>query len=63
MQPSTTNEILLRLPQVLARFPVSRSCWYAGVKCGRYPTPIKAGPLIAMWRSSEIDALIASLGK
>jgi predicted DNA-binding transcriptional regulator AlpA len=36
---NTTNhaaETLLRLPQVLERFPVSRSEWYAGIKEGRY---------------------------
>ena len=57
-------ETLLRLPQVLTRFPVSRSGWYAGVKCGKYPAPIKTGPRTAMWRSSEIDVLIANtIGK
>ena len=56
-------ETLLRLSQVLARFPVSRSGWYAGVKCGKYPHPIKTGPRTAMWRASEIDALIANIGK
>lgn len=56
-------ETLLRLPQVLTRFPVSRSGWYAGMKSGKYPSPIKTGPRTAMWRSSEIDALIAAIGK
>lgn len=55
-------ETLLRLPQVLARFPVSRSGWYAGVKCGKFPAPIKTGPRTAMWRASEIDSLIAAIG-
>lgn len=55
-------ETLLRLPQVLARFPVSRSGWYAGVKCGKFPAPIKTGPRTAMWRASEIDNLIAAIG-
>ncbi|NMM82423.1 hypothetical protein B2J86_16045 [Acidovorax sp. SRB_14] len=56
------NETLLRLPQVLARFPVSRSGWYAGMKRGKYPAPIKSGPRTAMWRASEIDSLIATIG-
>lgn len=64
MAQSTPNhETLLRLPQVLARFPVSRSGWYAGVKGGKYPTPLKTGPRTAMWRASEIDSLIQSLSK
>lgn len=55
-------ESLLRLPQVLARFPISRSSWYAGVKSGKFPSPIKTGPRTAMWRMSEIDSLIANIG-
>ena len=61
MAPVQT-ETLIRLPQVLNRFPVSRSGWYQGVKDGKYPAPIKAGPRTAMWRSSDIDALIAAVG-
>ena len=34
----------LRLPQVLALIPVSRSAWWAGCKSGRYPKPVKLGP-------------------
>ena len=62
-QNTHLQETLLRLPQVLSRFPVSRSGWYAGVKCGKYPAPIKTGQRTAMWRASDIDALIGSLGK
>ena len=54
-------EILYRLPQVLSRFPVSRSGWYAGVRSGKYPAPVKAGPRMSMWRASEINALIAAV--
>lgn len=56
-------ETLLRLPQVLTRFPISRSGWYAGVKCGKYPAPVKTGTRTVMWRASEIDILIANIGK
>lgn len=30
----TTNVALYRLPQVLARIPVSRSAWFAGIRSG-----------------------------
>lgn len=54
-------ESLLRLPEVLERFQIGRSTWYAGVKRGIYPPPVKIGYRTAVWRSSDIDRLIASL--
>ena len=52
------GEKLLRLGEVLARFPVSRTTWYEGIKQGIYPAPIKLGARSTAWRSSDIDALI-----
>lgn len=49
-----------RLPQVLAAFPVSRSTWWAGVKSGKFPKPVKLGPRTTAWRVSDIRALIAA---
>lgn len=49
---------LLRLPDVLAIFPVSRSGWWAGVKDGRYPKSIKLGARTTAWRLSDIQTLI-----
>jgi prophage regulatory protein len=48
---------LLRLRQVLTLLPVSRSTFYARVKVGSYPKPVKLGR-ISCWRSEDIDALI-----
>jgi len=48
----------LRLPQVLAIFPVSRSSFYAGIKKGRYPAPVKLGERTSAWRVEDIAALI-----
>jgi prophage regulatory protein len=39
--------------------PVSKSTWWAGVKSGRYPRPVKLGPRTTAWRVSDIRALIA----
>lgn len=50
----------LRLPQVLSVFPVSRSTWWAGVKSGRYPQPVKLGARCTAWEASAIRALIES---
>ncbi|KQP20552.1 AlpA family transcriptional regulator [Pseudorhodoferax sp. Leaf267] len=56
-----TEDAILREPKVLMRFPVSRAAWWAGVKDGRYPAPVKLGPRSTGWRKSDIDKLIASL--
>lgn len=40
--------------------PVSRSTWWAGVKSGRFPQPIRFGG-ITMWRKSDIQALVESI--
>jgi predicted DNA-binding transcriptional regulator AlpA len=52
---------LLRLPQVLALIPVSRSTWWAGVKSGRFPAPVKIGPRTTAWRAVDIRALFEQL--
>ena len=52
----------LRLPDVLKVFPVSKSSWWAGIKEGRYPQPVKLGPKMTAWRVEDIRELIAKLG-
>ena len=58
---SNHHETLLRTPQILQRFPISRSSWWAGVKDGKYPQGIKLSPRVTVWKSSDIDRLIQSL--
>lgn len=60
----------LRLPQIIGRpatktepaipaiFPVCKSTWWAGVRAGRYPQPVKLGDRITAWRVEEIRDLI-----
>ena len=55
---SISDNALLRLPQVLALIPVSRSSWWAGCKSGRYPKPVKLGPRTTAWRAADIAALL-----
>jgi prophage regulatory protein len=38
--------------------PVGKSTWWAGVKSGRYPKPVKLGPRITAWRVEDIRELI-----
>lgn len=59
----------LRLPQIIgnadaeppipAIIPIGKSTWWAGVKSGRYPKPVKLGPRVTAWRVEDIRALIA----
>jgi prophage regulatory protein len=48
-------------PPIPPIIPVGHSTWWAGVKSGRYPKPVKLGPRITAWRVEDIRALIAKL--
>ena len=37
---------------------IAKSTWWAGVKSGRYPRPVRIGPRMVAWRSKDISALI-----
>ncbi len=57
---------LVRLSQILGDkkkgippiIPVSKSSWWAGVKSGRYPKPIKLGERTTCWNVLDIRQLI-----
>jgi hypothetical protein len=51
----------VRLSSILAPrgpIPVSKSTWWAGIRSGRFPKPVKLGPRITVWRVEDIRALI-----
>lgn len=60
----------LRLPQIIgdpkaeppipALIPVKKTCWWEGVRTGRFPKPVKLGPRVTAWRVEDIRALIAA---
>lgn len=63
----------LRLPHIIGQpranppipplIPVSKSTWWAGVKSGRYPAPVRTlGRRITAWRVEDIRALIEKSG-
>jgi prophage regulatory protein len=57
--PSGASAGLLRLPDVLRLYPVSRSAWYQGIKEGKHPAPLKlAGGRTAAWRLADVLRLI-----
>jgi len=45
-------------PAIPAIIPVSKSEWYAGIKTGKYPKPIKLGARASAWKVSDILAVI-----
>lgn len=58
----------LRLSQIIGNenhppiIPVSRSSWWAGVKSGKFPKPVKLGKRTTAWRVEDILDLISSMG-
>lgn len=51
---------LVRLSSILAPtgpIPVSKSTWWAGIKDGRFPKPLKLGPRVTVWRAQDIRKL------
>lgn len=53
----------IRLPAILAIIPVSKSTWWAGVKSGKFPRPVKLGKNTTAWKAEDIHALIAEFQK
>ena len=51
----------LRLSQVLSVIPIGKSCWWGGVKSGRFPKPIKLSARCTAWRAEDIRELINEL--
>ncbi|MGH8478354.1 MAG: helix-turn-helix transcriptional regulator [Gammaproteobacteria bacterium] len=45
-------------PPVPPVIPVSPSTWWAGVKSGHFPKPVKLGPRITAWKVEDIRALV-----
>lgn len=46
-------------PPILPVVPISRSSWWAGVRCGKYPKPVKLGPRTTVWKVEDIRELIS----
>ena len=48
-------------PPIAPIIPISKSSWWAGVKSGRYPEPVKIGANTTVWREDDVRALIEEL--
>jgi prophage regulatory protein len=57
---------LIRLKEIVGNskagikglLPISAASYWAGVKSGRYPQPVRLGPKITAWRLSDVLALV-----
>lgn len=46
-------------PPIPPLIPISRSSWFAGVKIGRFPKPLKIfGPRVAVYKVEDIRKLL-----
>lgn len=52
---STTQFVLLRLPEVKAHTGLSRSELYRRIAQGTFPAPIKIGARASAWSSAEVE--------
>lgn len=63
----TMNEVpetgFLRLPQVLSVIPLGKTCWWEGVRSGRFPKPVKLSARCTAWRAEDIRELIKRLSE
>lgn len=56
--PSTGYVRLADIIKPHGPIPVGKSTWWAGVKDGRFPKPVKLGPRLTVWRVDDIRRLI-----
>ena len=49
----------LRLPQVLSVIPLGKTCWWEGVRSGRFPKPVKlSARCTGHWRAEDIHTIL-----
>lgn len=64
--PQNLENVLLREEQIIGNpkkgmaplIPVSRSAFWAGVKSGRFPQPVRLGPRTVAWRGHEVQEIL-----
>ena len=63
MQFTIPETGFVRLAQVLTVIPVGKSCWWDGVKSGRYPKSVKLSARCVAWKAEDIRSLIKRLSE
>ena len=62
--PPTLPDVgFVRLRAILGLIPVGKSTWWAGIRSGKYPAPVKLGPRVSAWRVEDIRELLATLAR
>lgn len=55
-----SENVLLRVPQVIARTGMKRSTLYQAIQRGEFPAARKIGRRAVAWRAEDVDAWINS---
>jgi predicted DNA-binding transcriptional regulator AlpA len=63
MQLTIPETGFVRLAQVLMVIPLGKTCWWEGVKSGRFPKPVKLSARCVAWKAEDIHALIKQLSE
>ena len=63
MDSNMSQKGFLRLNQVLELLPIGKSTFWAGIKSGRFPKPVKLGVRTSAWRREDIYALLEKFDK
>ncbi len=45
-------------PPILPIIPVGKSTWWAGVRSGKYPQPLKLSDRVTTWKLRDVRALL-----
>lgn len=60
---SGDTQRLIRLPEVMARVGLKRSCIYQRMAEGRFPKSRSLGPRCTVWVEAEIAAFVAAVAQ
>lgn len=64
IQTEQTTQIktgFVRLPYILQTIPVGRSTWWAWVKSGKAPKPVKLSDRVTAWKAQDIHEFVQRL--
>ena len=53
----------VRLREVLTVIPIGKTCWWEGVRSGRFPKPVKLSQRCTAWKAEDIHALIKTISE
>jgi len=51
-----SSTTFIRLPEIMRRYPLSRTTIYRLIGLGQFPAPVKIGPRAVAWCETSVDA-------